>query len=155
MPAPTRVRWLVFALACAASWLLYLHRYAWGVVRPALKAEDPGLSDLDLGWLDALFNLTYALGQVPGGLAADLRGPRAVLPALALLWSAALAGIGLARSFAQLALARAAFGLAQAGAYPCLSQVTRRWFPAGVRTTVQGLVASLSGRAGGACAPLL
>src|SRR5262249_3596703 len=73
-PRPTRVRWLVFALACAASWLLYLHRYAWGVVRPSLKAEDPELTDLDLGWLDSLFNLTYALGQVPGGLAGDLRG---------------------------------------------------------------------------------
>ena len=29
---PTQVRWLIFALACATSWLLYLHRYAWGVI---------------------------------------------------------------------------------------------------------------------------
>ena len=34
---PTRVRWLIFGLACAVSWLLYLHRYAWGVIRPAIK----------------------------------------------------------------------------------------------------------------------
>src|SRR5947208_113646 len=47
------------------------------------------------------------------------------------------------------------FALAQAGCYPVLSKVTRSWFPVSVRTTVQGLVASLSGRAGGACASLL
>jgi hypothetical protein len=37
--SPTRIRWLIFSLACATSWLLYLHRYAWGVIKPSLKAE--------------------------------------------------------------------------------------------------------------------
>jgi sugar phosphate permease len=152
---PARVRWLIFGLACATSWLLYLHRYAWGVIRPALKAEYPSLTDAELSWLDAMFNLSYALGQVPGGLAGDLVGPRLVLSLLILLWSGCVACLALGQSFAQFAGIRAAFGLAQAGAYPCLSQVTRRWFPLEVRTTVQGLVASLSGRAGGACASLV
>src|SRR5438477_629154 len=71
---PTKVRWLVFALACAVSWLLYLHRYAWGVVRPAVKEEFPSLTDVQLGWLDALFSAGYAPGQVPGGMAADRWG---------------------------------------------------------------------------------
>ena len=31
---PTQVRWLIFGLACAVSWLLYLHRYAWGAIKP-------------------------------------------------------------------------------------------------------------------------
>jgi sugar phosphate permease len=148
------VRWLIFALACAVSWLLYLHRYSWGVVRPALKAEYD-LSDWQLGWLDALFNATYALGQVPGGLAGDLLGPRAVLPLLIVGWSGCVAALACASGFWSLAGLRAAFGLAQAGAYPNLSKVTRSWFPPDVRTTVQGVVASLSGRAGGACASLL
>jgi sugar phosphate permease len=152
---PTQVRWLIFALACATSWLLYLHRYSWGVIRPALKAEYPDLTDWQLGWLDAMFNLSYAVGQIPGGLAGDLAGPRAVLTLLILLWSACVAWLAAGGSFLHLAGIRTAFGLAQAGAYPCLSQVTRRWFPLDVRTTVQGLVASLSGRAGGACASLL
>ena len=49
----------------------------------------------------------------------------------------------------------AAFGLSQAGTYPNLGKVTRSWFPLTIRTTVQGAVASLSGRAGGACASLV
>jgi hypothetical protein len=37
---PTRVRWIIFALACAASWLLYLHRYAWGVMKPSFRRRE-------------------------------------------------------------------------------------------------------------------
>jgi MFS family permease len=149
------VRWWIFALACATSWLLYLHRYAWGVVKPALRAENPDLDDVQVGWLDGCFNLTYALGQVPGGLLGDVFGPRLVLPALIFLWSGCVGWTALARGFWPLAGVRAAFGLAQAGGYPILSQVTRRWFPLSVRTTVQGAVASLAGRAGAACSSLV
>jgi sugar phosphate permease len=155
MTGPAGFPWVVFVLACAVSWLLYLHRYAWGVIRPSLKAEDPSLTDLQLGWLDALFNVTYAIGQVPGGLAGDLLGPRAVLTLLLVLWSGSLAGLAWAAGFTQLAGARAVFGLTQAGVYPNLSKVTQSWFAPAVRTTVQGLVASLAGRAGGACASLV
>jgi sugar phosphate permease len=151
---PTRVRWLIFALACAVSWLTYLHRYSWGVVRPALQ-DEYHLTDEQLGLLDGLFSATYALGQVPGGRAGDLLGPRLVLSVSLVLWSGCVAWMGAGQGFWQLAGLRSAFGLAQAGAYPNLSKVTRSWFPAGLRTTVQGMVASLSGRAGGACASLL
>src|SRR5687768_8346119 len=91
-PPPDRVtlvHLLVFALACAASWLLYLHRYSWGVIKPTFHQENPHLSDYELGWLDSAFQLTYALGQVPGGLAGDLFGARLVLALLIVLWSLA------------------------------------------------------------------
>ena len=39
---PRQVRWLIFVLACAVSWLLYLQRYAWGVIKPEIKEEYPG-----------------------------------------------------------------------------------------------------------------
>jgi sugar phosphate permease len=154
-PRPTRVRWLIFALACAVSWLLYLHRYTWGVIKPALKEEYPGLTDVELGYLDSLFSLTYATGQVPGGAAGDLFGPRMVLSLLIVLWSATVAGLAGTASLVGLGTLRGCFGLAQAGAYPNLSKVTRSWFPLSIRTSVQGVIASLSGRAGGACASLI
>jgi sugar phosphate permease len=152
---PTQVRWLVFGLACAVSWLLYLHRYAWGVIKPALKEEYAGLSDVELGYLDSLFSLTYAVGQVPGGMAGDLLGPRRVLSLLIVLWSATVAGFAGTISLTGLGTMRGLFGLAQAGAYPNLSKVTRSWFPLSIRTSVQGVIASLSGRAGGACSSLV
>jgi nitrate/nitrite transporter NarK len=92
---------------------------------------------------------------VPGGLAGDVWGPRAVLSLSILLWSITLAALAWMPGVAGFTGVRLAFGLTQAPAYPNLSKVTRSWFPLSVRTTVQGMVASLSGRAGGACAPLL
>lgn len=148
-------RWLVLALASGVSFTLYLHRYAWSMVKPAVQAEFPDLSAERLGWLDAAFSAAYALGQVPAGLAGDWLGPRVVLSAILAAWSAALVGLALAQGFAALCIGRIAFGLATAGCYPNLGKVTRAWFPVQVRTTVQGIVASLSGRAGGACASLL
>jgi sugar phosphate permease len=151
---PTHVRWLIFALACATSWLLYLHRYSWGVVRPSFKADHPGMSDTEVGWLDGIFNLTYALGQVPGGLAGDVFGARSVLAVIILLWSLTVAALAWVRApWAALGL-RALFGLGQAGAYPVLNKATRSWFPLTIRTTVQGIITAL-GRLGGACASVV
>ena len=77
--SPTRVRWLVFVLACATSWLLYVHRYAWGVIKADLKAEY-GFTDTQLGWLDSAFSATYALFQIPCGHMGDVLGPALALP---------------------------------------------------------------------------
>jgi MFS family permease len=152
--APAEPRGLVFFLACAASGLLYLHRYSWGVVKPFVKAENPSITSTDLGWLDAAFQATYAIGQVPGGLLGDVFGPRLVLSCLVLLWSGAAAMVTAVTGFAPLLCVRAIFGLAQAGAYPTLNRLSRDWFPLSIRTTVQGVVTS-TGRLGAACAPPL
>ncbi|MSQ97379.1 MAG: MFS transporter [Gemmataceae bacterium] len=151
---PTRVRWLIFGIACAASWLLYVHRYAWGAIRPYFRAENPELSAVELGWIDSAFLATYAIGQVPGGLAGDLLGPRATLSVFTLVWSLAAAGVAWTGGFWGLVGARASFGLAQAGAYPVISKITKVWFPLATRTTVQGAVTAM-GRVGGACATLV
>lgn len=111
---PTGVRWLIFGLACAASWLLYLHRYAWGIVKPYYKQENPEISDYQLGWLDSAFNATYAVGQIPCGMAGDRFGTRSTLSLFTLLWSLAVGGVALTHGFWRLIVARAAFGLAQA-----------------------------------------
>ena len=84
---PTRIRWLIFALACATSWLLYLHRYSWGVIKPDFAKEHPELTARELGWLDSAFLASYAAGQIPGGLAGDFFGARAILTGSVLLWS--------------------------------------------------------------------
>src|SRR5438132_13911209 len=59
--APTRVRSLVFALACGISFLLYLHRYTWGFVKKDVRDEF-GWDPSTLGWLDGLFGISYGVG---------------------------------------------------------------------------------------------
>ena len=64
---PTNTRWMIFALSCAVSFILYLHRYTWGFVKAEVGTEF-GWDKTTLGWLDSAFYISYAVGQVPGGM---------------------------------------------------------------------------------------
>ncbi|MBP89543.1 MAG: hypothetical protein CMJ64_23010 [Planctomycetaceae bacterium] len=150
----SHIRWLIFLIACFTSFLTYVHRYAWGATRPYLK-DEYNLTDADLGWLDGAFNLTYALGQFPGGLAGDVFGPRLMIPLAAVLWSVMMMGPAWVGGFWRLLAMRLGFGATQAPCYPSLGKITKSWFPLSIRTSLQGFVATLSGRVGGAVAPLL
>ena len=87
-------------------------------------------------------------------VAALIFGPRTIIPAAAVLWSLVVAAPGVVSGFWQLFVVRLLFGLVQAPAYPNLGKVTKSWFPLSIRTSLQGIVASFSGRAGAACASL-
>jgi len=152
--APTGVRWRVFALACGASFLLYLHRYSWNVVGPKLQAEF-SFSHTQVAFLFSLFYYTYAAGQIPSGIVIDRFGPHRFLSFLILAWSIAVTAIAQTTNLFLLGLCRLVFGAAQAGCYPSLTQVTRQWFPVSRRTVLQGWIATTFGRAGGAMSPII
>lgn len=152
--SPSCVRWLVFALACATSFLLYVHRYSWNIVGPALQS-DLNLSNAQIGFLFSLFYYTYAAGQIPSGVTVDRFGPHRFLSAVIAIWSIALACLALTTNLLFLGCFRLLFGAAQAGCYPALSKMTRIWFPLSQRTVIQGFIATTFGRAGGALSPIL
>jgi hypothetical protein len=151
---PTRVRWLVFALASGTSWMLYLHRYSWNLIRPAL-IDEYGFTNSQVDGLYTAFNAAYAFGQIPGGIICDYFGTHLFLAIIIVLWSALLPCFGLTGNFYGLAGLRLGFGAAQAGCYPSLNKVTRVWFPLRTRTIIQGLVASFFGRGGGAMSSII
>jgi len=151
---PTGVRWEVFALACGASFLLYLHRYTWNIVGPAVQ-HDFQLSNTQTALLFSLFYWTYASGQIPSGVIIDRFGPHRFLSVMAFAWSISLAALGTTSQLVMLGLLRFVFGATQAGCYPALTQVTRQWFPARQRTVLQGWIATTSGRGGGAMSPII
>lgn len=151
---PTNVRWVIFGLASCASLLTYLHRYAWSTVLPFIK-EDYGLTDTQIGALNSAFYYSYGFGQFPGGLLGDLCGPRIVIPVAAVLWSLAMVSPVFAGKYWGIFAGRLAFGGTQAPCYPNLGKITKSWFPLRIRTSLQGVVASFAGRAGGALAPFL
>lgn len=151
-PRPTSRRWIIFALAAGTSFLLYLHRYTWVMVRPEVEREY-SLDGTEMGMLDAAFNLSYTLGQVPGGVFCDIFGPHMFLGVIIALWSLALPMTGYG-GFWGIGAGRLVFGAAQAGCYPSLAKVTRLWIPFSQRTSLQGLIASFFGRGGGAVSTL-
>ncbi|HEX5105289.1 MAG TPA: MFS transporter [Pirellulaceae bacterium] len=151
---PSNVRWAVFSLACGTSWLLYLHRYVFALIKPELQAEW-GLSKVQLGFLDSAFSLFATLFQVPLGAAADVLGVRLVLTGLILLWCLGLWMHGRAASPDQLWYARITMGIGQSAVYANLSRMAQLWFPPRIRTTLQGLAGISAGRLGGLSANLL
>lgn len=150
----SRVRWRIFALACGASFLLYLHRYSWNLVGPNLQS-DLSFSNTQVALLFSLFYYTYSMGQIPSGIVIDRFGPHRFLSALILTWSLAATAIAYTTNLTLLGFYRLIFGAAQAGCYPALSKVTRQWFPISHRTALQGWIATTFGRSGGAMSPII
>src|SRR6476660_1062896 len=116
---PTNVRWAVFGLACGTSWLLYLHRYTFALIKPELVKEWQ-LDKVQLGWLDSAFTVTSTAFQFPLGFLADVLGVRLVLTFLMVLWCTGLGMHATAFSVWQLAWARAIFGAGQSAVYSTL-----------------------------------
>ncbi len=152
---PTRVRYALLGVATANAFLLYLDRICMTtVVHSESFMRDFGLSDENVGSVLGVFFLAYALGQLPAGYLADRFGPRRMLVAYIVLWSACTALTGFTGALAALVVVRLACGLAEAGAYPASSRVISRWFPFGHRARANSLV-SFGGRVGNALAPWL
>lgn len=151
---PTGIRWMVFGLSCGTSWFLYLHRYSFALIKPQLKDEF-GLTETQLGGLDAAFSTAYSLAQVPTGVLCDVLGAHLFLGIIIIAWSLALGLHAWAGGPRGITTARVLFGLTQAGCYPTLSKVSQMWFPRPVRTSLQGWIASFFGRMGGASSNLL
>jgi sugar phosphate permease len=153
-PRPTNVRFSIFALAMGTSGLLYLHRYVFAFVKPAL-AEEYKLSNTELGQLDSAFSLCYTLFQFPLGIVADLAGVHLVLSGLILVWCGGLAMLAWAPSVKMIWLAQAAHGTGQSAVYACLNRLSRAWYPPALRTTLQGAVGVLAGRLGALSSSLI
>jgi len=153
MPKPTKVRFFVIAALMLMGVILYIDRYAFGIAQPYIRQE-LGLSKADFSYAVSSFFWFYAIGQMPAGWLSDSFGPRLLLTSYILVWSFFAATVGLAGSLVMLCLARAAFGLGQAGAFPTASAVVGRWMPAEQRGKASGFVA-LGGRIGGAVVPIL
>jgi MFS transporter, ACS family, glucarate transporter len=151
---PTNIRGRIFALACGTSWLLYLHRYTFSLIKPQL-AEEWNLKSDELGLLDSAFSLCYTVFQVPLGVACDAIGVRLILTGMIVVWSIGLGLHAGATTTSALWYARALMGAGQSAVYAALNRISRQWFAPGVRTTLQGFVAATAGRIGGMSAGLL
>lgn len=145
---PTQFRWVVFALSCSTSWLLYFHRYVFALIKPELTTQW-NLSKSQLGLLDSAFSTFYSGFQLPLGIAADALGVHLVLSGLIILWSIGLGLHAWDPAGPWMWYARALLGIGQSAVFACLSRISKSWFPASVRTTVQGWVGVFFGRMGG------
>lgn len=103
---------------------------------------DLGLSDTQIGFLGGLaFALFYTFAGIPIARWAD-RGTRRTIIAIGLfVWSGMTAVTGLARNFAELALARVGVGLGEAACSPPAHSLLSDYFPPERRGTAFAIYA--------------
>lgn len=147
------VRHFVLVLVFAAAFITYLDRVCISVAAPSMQA-DLHLSQLQFAWVFTIFNLAYGVFEIPTAWLGDRWGQRLMLIRIVGSWSLFTILTGFARGLTSLLITRAAFGAAEAGAFPTLSRALARWFPLNERSRANGVM-WMGARSGGAFAPPL
>jgi MFS transporter, ACS family, glucarate transporter len=138
MTAPTHARYRVVALATGLAMITYLDRACIATLAPGIM-RDLGLTTVQMGFVFTVFQLAYALFEIPTAWWADRKGTRSVLSRIVLWWSCLTAATGAAFSYPVLLIVRFLFGAGEAGAWPCVARTFSRWIPRTERGTVQGI----------------
>ncbi|HID7802050.1 MFS transporter [Proteus mirabilis] len=124
----TKVRFSIAILMTLAIAINYLDRTVMSAAAPTLS-EELHISPEAMGWIMSAFFLSYALCQIPAGFIADRFGQRKTLAGAVLWWSMATAATALAKTPFSFISTRILMGMGEAGAYPCNSGITAKWFP--------------------------
>ncbi len=146
-------RHVILTLLVFLSVITFLDRLCISVAGPRMQAE-LNIPPEQWGIVLSAFVLSYGLFEIPTGMMGDRSGQRGVLTRIVLWWSGFTALTGSVSSFGPLVATRFLFGAGEAGAYPNMSGVVRRWFPVHERARAHGYIWGAS-RFGGALAPLL
>lgn len=150
---PTRVRHVVLWLTVLAYMITYMDRVVISTTAPMIQKEF-GLSNITMGWIFSVFQIGYALFQIPGGWLGDRFGPRRTLTAIVVWWSAFTALTTATWSAGSLIVCRFLFGCGEAGAFPNATRSLSRWMLPSERGFAQGITHA-GARLGGAVTPLL
>ena len=120
----------VYALAVlfAINFMNFFDRQLLGAVGELVRKEW-ALSDTALGLLGTVFTLLYAVVGVPLGRLSDKKERRKILAVGVFLWSVLTAVSGVARSFAQLIVARLGVGVGEATCSPASTSLIGDYFP--------------------------
>ncbi len=147
---PTSVRWRVFVLIAAASFVAYVLRGSISIATPAM-IQDLALSEIQFGWIVSAFLWSYTICQFPGGIFGDKVGPRkaltliAVFSSFGLILTAAVPGPAVVSGGVVLGLmmlVRFLNGIVHGPVFPVINVAVSRWFPIGGWALPTGLSSS-------------
>jgi predicted MFS family arabinose efflux permease len=124
---------------CFVYVLNFLDRQLLSILAKPIQ-DELGISDGQIGLISGLyFAFFYCLLAIPVGWLADRSNRVRVLATACALWSAATAACGLASNYPQLAAARMAVGVGEAGGVPPSYAIISDYFPPGERGTALGI----------------
>jgi predicted MFS family arabinose efflux permease len=131
--------WWTLGILCFVYVLNFLDRQLLSILAKPIQ-DDLGVTDGQLGLIGGLyFAAFYCILAIPVGWLADRTNRSKVLSLACGLWSAATAACGLANTYPQLAAARMAVGVGEAGGVPPSYAIISDYFPPGSRGTALSL----------------
>ncbi len=136
---PQAGAWTALTLLCFVYVLNFLDRQLLSILAKPIQ-DELGVTDGQLGLIGGLyFAAFYCILAIPVGWLADKTNRVRVLSFACALWSAATAACGFAQTYPQLALARMAVGVGEAGGVPPSYAIISDYFPPGRRGTALSL----------------
>lgn len=138
---PSRIKTIqtvTLALLFIAGIVNFLDRSSLSVAGEAIRGE-LGLSATEFGVLLSAFSLSYGIAQLPSGILLDKFGPRIVLGAGLIFWSAMQVLTGAVNSFSHFILLRIGLGIGEAPFMPAGVKSITNWFVQRERGKALGL----------------
>ncbi|MDB5686583.1 MAG: uncharacterized protein JWR77_1172, partial [Rhizorhabdus sp.] len=137
-PSLWRASYAVFVLMLV-TFTAMLDRYLPAIALGPMKS-DLGLSDTSVSLVQGVaFSLFYCVAGVPLGRAVDRRNRRNLVALAVLIWTLLTVWSGLAGSFAELFVARAGIGIAEAILAPATYSIIADCFPPHMRGRAIGI----------------
>lgn len=140
-------RWIILAVGILAYGTSQFSRQNYAGVQKFI-AEDLALDRGALGLMGSAFFYSYALFQMPWGVASDRFGSRWVIGLGILLTAATMSGFAMGDTTGSLVFWRILSGIAAAAVYVPLTGGIARWFSTGERGVSQGTLGGVGGALG-------
>jgi MFS family permease len=142
-----RYRWAILFFGILAYGTSQFARQNFNGIQKYIAA-DLNLDRAELGVLASVFFWSYALFQMPWGIASDKFGSRTIVGLGILLTAATMVGFATGQTEGSLLFWRAAAGIAGAAAYVSLAGNIARWFPDKERSFSQATLGGVGGALG-------
>jgi ACS family glucarate transporter-like MFS transporter len=112
------------------TFMAYMDRVNLSVATPAIMKE-LHFTKVQIGTLQTVFFVCYALLQIPSGIIADKEylGHRKVIPLALGWWSIFTSLTAFCQQFSTWIIVRALFGMGEAPLYPAMTAAFAKWFP--------------------------
>jgi len=134
----TNLRWLIVGLLFIATALSFLDRQVLSISILKIQA-DLDVSDVEYGWINTGFLISYALMFTLGGWLIDKFGTRIGLAVSVGLWSLSNALHGAVQNVWHLGIARFFLGIGEGGCFPGAAKGVTEWFPQKHRALAMGI----------------
>ncbi|WP_154858571.1 MFS transporter [Cyclobacterium xiamenense] len=133
-----KIRWYVLALVFLATGLNFLDRQVLSMTILKIQ-EELSISDVQYGWVNTGFLVSYALMFTVGGRLIDKVGGKVGLGISVGVWSVASALHGLMGNFYQLVGFRFLLGMGEGGCFPGAAKTVYEWFGKKERALANGV----------------